>query len=627
MKNHINIIGGVFLLWLMIGLTSCNSYLDKAPDSIVSPTDAFINFTNFQGFVEELYSAVPDYTSATWGDTWLMGDESIDGAGGADTNDHFDQGDYWGWQEGWVPSWLYINGVVSTSTGGFPPAKGLWANAWYSIRKANMGLANLDNLTDATPEQKNFIKGQLLFFRGWNYFELMSFFGGLPYITHVLTSTENLASPRLSYQQTADSAATDFRAAADLLPVDWDNTATGEPTKGNNSMRITKMTCLAYLGKDYLYAGSPLMNKESTGSATYNKDDCQKAASAFAEMLHYVDDKESWLTLVPFSKYSSLFYTVGVTTVPGYPEAIFSATDDDASFNGCPWGPSAIFTNAAIGGGNVSPNARYVENYGMANGLPITDPNSGYDPANPWANRDPRFYNDIVIDGDQVIYGSAPASDEQYRYTSLYTGGSARSDQESSRTGYSLRKFTPMTCNNIDGYPNWYSGQNNMHLAFMRLSDVYLMYAEAVLQGYGTATSSYPGYNLTAEQAVDKIRTRAGVGPVAQSYVSDPTQFMSEIIRERAVELSFEADIRFNDLRRWMLWDNKQYLEKTAIDFDRGTVLVPASAIPSPGIHYKPINMTERVILTRVFHDFNYWLPLRVSDVYLYTTFPQNPGY
>jgi hypothetical protein len=76
-----------------------------------------------------------------------------------------------------------------------------------------------------------------------------------------------------------------------------------------------------------------------------------------------------------------------------------------------------------------------------------------------------------------------------------------------------------------------------------------------------------------------------------------------------------------------MLWDNKQYLEKTAIDFDRGTVLVPASAIPSPGIHYKPINMTERVILTRVFHDFNYWLPLRVSDVYLYTTFPQNPGY
>jgi len=625
MKNQINIIGGVFLLWLMIGLTSCNSYLDRTPDSMVSSTDAFINFTNFQGFVEEMYALIPDYTAATWADTWMMGDESIDGAGNADTNDHFDQGDYWGWQEGWVPSWLNGDGTEHTAVGGFPPSEGLWPNAWYAIRKANLGLANLNNLKDATQEQKNFIQGQLLFFRAWNYFELATYFGGLPYITHVLSSTENLAIPRLTFQQTADSIAKDLSAAANLLPVDWDNTVTGEPTKGNNSLRITKTMCLAYLGKDYLYAGSPLMNKESTGSATFNKDYCQKAAVAFAEMLHYVDDQESWLHLVPFSQYSSLFWSAGTSQMPGYAEDVFTYPVYSAGFDGCPWGPANIFTSASIGGGQVSPNANYVDNYGMANGLPITDPNSGYDPNNPWANRDPRFYHDIVIDGDQQIYGSAPANEEQYRYTALYNGGVDRSNAQASRTGYLLRKFTPMTCNNVDGYPSWWNGQNYMHLAYMRLPDVYLMYAEAVLQGYGTATSTAPGYNLTAEQAVDKIRTRAGVGPVAQTYVSDPQKFMSEIIRERAVELSFEADIRFNDLRRWMLMD--KYLDKTAIDFDRGTVSVPASEIPSPGIHYEPLNMTKRLILTRVFHDFNYWLPLKVHDVYLYTTFPQNPGY
>jgi hypothetical protein len=49
----------------------------------------------------------------------------------------------------------------------------------------------------------------------------------------------------------------------------------------------------------------------------------------------------------------------------------------------------------------------------LANGLPINDPESGLNPADTMDNRDPRFYNDIVIDGDRVIKGSAPADKEQ----------------------------------------------------------------------------------------------------------------------------------------------------------------------------------------------------------------------
>jgi hypothetical protein len=619
--------GGVLAFLTTIGLNSCKSYLDEAPEASVSPTAAFVNFANFQGFTEELYGCVPDYTDATWGDTWMMGDEAIDEVGGSWTDDHFDKGDYWGWQEGWVPSWLYIDGSVNTALNGFPPSKGLWGNAWYGIRKANLGLANLDKL-NGTDEEKNLIKGQLLFFRGWFHFELMSFFGGLPYINKVLdvSNKADLQLPRLKYQQTADSVAKDLRAAADLLPVNWDNTTTGALTSGKNQLRINKLMALGYLGKDYLYAGSPLMNKESTGNATFNTSYCQKAAAAFQEMLGYVDgnvDKvyggTSFHQLVPFNKYSSLFYSAGSSITPGYPEAIFMSEVYNAGFNGCPWGPSSIFAPASIGGGSVSPNARYVENYGMANGLPIDDPASGYDPADPWSNRDPRFYNDIVIDGNKVISGAAPANQEQFRYAALYNGGACRSDAQCSRTGYLLRKFTPMTCNNVDGYPNWYNGSNYMHLAFMRLADVYLMYAEAVLQGYGSPTSNDLNY-LTPEQAVNKIRDRCGAGHVGSQYVGDKAKFMNEIIRERAVELSFEADIRYNDLRRWMLWENKQYLEKTAVDFDRSTSL-GKNGFP------KPINLTERVILTRVFTDRAYWLPLPTKDVYLYSSFGQNPGW
>src|SRR5665647_3034365 len=152
-----------------------------------------------------------------------------------------------------------------------------------------------------------------------------------------------------------------------------------------------------------------------------------------------------------------------------------------------------------------------------------------------------------------------------------------------------------------------------MQLSYMRLADIYLMYAEAVLQGYGSATSSYSG-SITAEASFNKVRTRCGAGAVAQKFVSDPALFMNEIIRERAVELGFEDNHRYIDLRRWLVASNLKYREKTADDFDRGA-------------DGKPINMRERVIITRAFSDKDYWLPLKINDVTLYPSFGQNPGY
>lgn len=604
-KIRYNILRG-FVILLTLVSTACVEYLDRAPEAEVSSTDAFINFTNFQGYTEEIYSAIPDFVGAVWACDWLLADEVLHKDGGIWLNDLFDKGDAWGWTtSAWI-SWLDAGSPKTKPDDSFD--KGLWPNAWYAIRKANLGLENLDNMVDATQEEKDLIKGQLLFFRAWFHFKLMSFWGGLPYIDHVISSSENEELPRLSYQETADRVAADLREAADLLPLDWDKTAAGELTSGKNQQRITKIMALAYLGKNYLYAGSPLMNKESTGNASYNTEYCEKAAAAFAEMLQYVEDGSSWVKMVLFEDYSSLFYTDGRSAIPGYPEAIFQAPVYSAWFKGCPWGPSSIFTDATVGAGYSSPNARYVENYGMANGLPITDPESGYDPKDPWTNRDPRFYHDITIDGDPVIKGSAPEDKEKFRYAALHNGGHSRNNQAVGRTGYMLKKLIPLTANDIDGFPN-----NYMHLSYMRLPDVYLMYAEAVLQAYGSATASYPGF-ITAEEAFNRVRTRCGAGPVAAKYVADKNLFMNEIIRERAVELAFEADHRYHDIRRWLLAGEKKYREKTAHDFDRGD-------------DGKPVNLKERVILTRVFETKHYWLPLKIDDVSIYPSFGQNPGW
>lgn len=101
---------------------------------------------------------------------------------------------------------------------------------------------------------------------------MMQYFGGLPYIDTVLSATEKMSLPRLSYQECADKAAVDFRMAADLLPINWDNTTVGKQTAGKNDLRINKIMALGYLGKNYLWAASPLMEHGAQlgGSNTYN---------------------------------------------------------------------------------------------------------------------------------------------------------------------------------------------------------------------------------------------------------------------------------------------------------------------------------------------------------------------
>ena len=57
--------------------TSCEDYLDKEPESTLSGDDAFKNFTNFQGFVEEIYNCIPDKEKCNWCPSWNWGDDEI----------------------------------------------------------------------------------------------------------------------------------------------------------------------------------------------------------------------------------------------------------------------------------------------------------------------------------------------------------------------------------------------------------------------------------------------------------------------------------------------------------------------------------------------------------------------
>ena len=143
----------------------------------------------------------------------------------------------------------------------------------------------------------------------------------------------------------------------------------------------------------------------------------------------------------------------------------------------------------------------------------------------------------------------------------------------------------------------------------MRLTDVYLMYAEALHASKG-ASIAPNSYNLTAEAAINLLRNRAGIPNVNSNIVSNNEDFMDELRRERAVELSYEAH-RWVDIRRWGVAHLDKYKIKTALDFDQSYTF------------FRESTLTTRVCE----YPKHYWLPFEANQTQFYEGFPQNPGW
>ena len=637
------VMGVMSLMGVMgvMGLASCTDYLDKEERSIIDASQPYLNYRNFQGFVEELYTAMPIMTGHQYHSAWNFGEDDYwEPQESRQLPNAIDQGNYWGWNECFYSYFKEKQGGMNTGTPermiNDVSTKGyLYGLCWFGIRKANIGIANLDKLVDATQEEKNLIAGQLYFFRAWNHFMLMQYWGGLPYIDVVLDANSVFNLPRLSYQATAEKAAEDFQKAADLLPIDWDQTAAGKATLGKNAVRINKVMALAYKGKDLLWAGSPMMNQESTGNATYNADFCKRAADTFAEALKICEETGRY-ELADWDHYQEIFYTYKQNKLNGLKEVLFWENMATCHIGVWRWNLVNDWRPPLINNSGIKcyPAANYTDYFGMANGLPIPDitkPDaaSGYNPEYPYKDRDPRFYYNFiydavktVLDGSKILKDGLP--DERKQYASLYEGGLYRTDTPSKCvfTGYMNKKFTSQYMNDFDDYKEG----TVLVMPLMRLADVYLMYAESAAAGYGSATASASGYSLSAVGAIDKVRARAGVAGVDSKFLGSVDDFMSEVRRERAVELSFEGH-RFTDLRRWLLLDKAPYNKKTAVYFDRAADQSDKERYANPKENHV-LNLREVVLTERKYtlpkHN---WFPFPQKDVQMYPEFAQNPGW
>ena len=663
--------GSLLLLAVGASLTSCTDWLDKDPESIVAEDEAFKNFRNFQGYIEEIYSLIPDKEKVNYCTAWNFGDDAVHNPDGYAHMDHqVDLGNYRNW---YTNSQCWLNG----------DRQSLWKSSWYCIRKCNMGIANIKSLI-GTDEERDLLLGQMYFFRAWWHFELMCYFGGLPYIDEAFEADAIPELPRLSFQECADRCAEDFERAYDLLPMDWDETLAGQQTSGKNDLRVNKFMALCYLGKCYLWAGSPLMKEfektkkadggfdagaasllgASSNGKTYDYDVkyCQKAAETLGKALDLVNKGQVKYKLAEFrysdlynhekdenaeSCFSEIFYTVKQNwNMPGSTEAIFRGVYPGA--NSANWNCAKIFGPKVAGlvaHDNIihHPTANLIDQYGMANGQPIylvqngeyvINEKAGWDPEHPYKDRDPRFYHDIVFDGFHYVLSTDALDGEQKKleYSDLFTGGALRDIDHGSSTGYFIQKLIPHQCNEGDRWYDWdYAFQS--YIPYMRLADVYLMYAEAqaVVVSNAKELKERPTYctTLSAVDAINALRDRVNSDDYPMEHVQanlmdTKEHFIDEVRRERAVELSFEG-FRWCDLQRWLLLTEPPYTVKYSHEFER---LEKDTWFKDHDPKDAQIgNFHKEDLITRRLESKHYWFPLPDKDIYLYPGFPQNPGW
>jgi hypothetical protein len=550
----------LFIYFLAIGLASCKkNYLDIVPTDRVSEVSLLSDSALFENYVINRYMGV------------RLQDKEAEG-----TNPGFGRGfEYAMWSSLTDESiytnddntWLVQQGLLAPENTGI--AGTLWGRSYRSIREINYALNNI-GVVEMSAALRARLRGELHFQRGFRYHDLIRNYGGVVMVGDtVLDLQSNLTDPslytRATLQESMDYAVKELDSAILYLPDANDNSVW---KKG----RATKAAAMALKARLLLYAASPLYNVGSWSAAA-------AAAKAVMDLNKF--------TLDP--SYSGLFLNENSNEIIFERLYVIGARHTCLEIANGPNGYGAW-------GGNT-PLQNMVDAYEMKNGLPITDPASGYDPQHPYANRDARFYASILYNtalyrGDTINTYTPKGKDSQ----------EGPSNWNTSKTGYYLRKF--MDDNNPIDNPWNVAGLQPW---------IYMRYAE-VLLNYAEAQNEAVGPDATVYSAVNQVRQRSSVLQPELAAGLTQDEMRVAIMRERQVELAFEEH-RYYDVRRWKI--------ATVTENAPGTGVSVVKAADGTFTYSSKI-----AIPSRAFADKNYWLPIPRSEILSSgNKLTQNPGY
>tara|TARA_R110002050_G_scaffold300670_1_gene471427 strand:+ start:15191 stop:16918 length:1728 start_codon:yes stop_codon:yes gene_type:complete len=418
------------------------------------------------------------------------------------------------------------------------------------------------------------------FIKAYCYFELWKRYGAVPIVDQLISLEESYELNRNSSTEVVnyilgllDEIIPEFAVLETMEGTEYNN----GKWSSNHFGRITKGAALALKSRTLLYAASPL----NSSNEQYDQALCIEAAKTAAEIINmglYSTNLD----------YRSIF----LDKTASNPENILDNRVMVNNFNymerwNYPLGGSDQWVTTGIGTNATCPSQGLVDAYETIDGSPV-------DPQDPYTNRDPRFKQTILSNGD--MFNDAPVES--------FVGGKAGiGDKNATTTGYYLKKFIREKLNlNIDatGPHVWY---------VFRYSEVLLNYAEAMYYAHGASTKMgyVNGGDLSAIDAINLIRGRTGVGMPARTSLTE-----DQLRNERRIELAFEGH-RFWDVRRWKIAEQTENMPLKGMRITK----------EGESLTYEVVEIEKRKFVSPAMYRY----PIPFVEMTNYSDWTQNTGW
>ena len=473
-----------------------------------------------------------------------------------------------------------------------------WDLRWEALRRANIILERIDG-TSFTDREKSGYKGEALFIRALNHFEIFKRYGGMPIVDKRFAVSDDWKVPRSSVEDYVEFIVKDCDDAAACL--------SGITYLDNQRGRINKAACLALKAKVLLFAASPLFNRAAPilptdhpelvcyGNVDVNRwkraADAAKAAldEAAAEGFGILDNDD------PENDYRKVWEEYDNKEVILAEK--FTAKQGNWTFPWCVLIPAGLNMSAWADNG-VCVTHNFIAKYDKKDGTPMTwnAPGvQGDDIMEKYKQLEPRFRQTVAYNGSEW--------NEDFPEMQLYVGASGESPQPKANvTGALMHKIIPR---NLVNKGSLYQQTPNGIL--FRVAELYLSYAEAL--------NEYEGPTAEVYNALQPVRDRAGMPNFPAGLSQD--EMRERIKKERDIELAFE-DHRFWDIRRWVDAEKDGVMKG---NFYKETI----ERVSGMGLDMK-CNYTIEVFEVRAFNKNMYFHPIIESEVNKgYLT--QNPGW
>ena len=444
------------------------------------------------------------------------------------------------------------------------------------IRNINDVIAGIKGST-ISEDEKNVFLGQCYFFRAWCYYNLVKWYGGVPLVTEVQEPVAASFTPRSSAKACIDFILEDLKQSADLLR----SKTTNGGWSGSDWGRVTTGTALALKGRVLQLWASPLFNRANDPSRWENAYKEMKADLPVINSCGYGLYNAG--NNVNGSSFALQFLQLGKN-----PEAVFvtlhnNVASDDGLDNQKNNRWERDIRPANTGGGGKGASKMLIDMFPMADGkLPaglntytkLETSQYAYESDYPFMNRDPRFYRTFTFPGFRWAYNGDPTQRDGHNpsydagknyvlwnyvwYTDLNDQGNPESGNSyaadnllGSKVGvYVRKKSDDLDLNGSPLYSYEPLGSKGAGPFFSAAQLIELRYAEVLLNLAEVACMA--GHTDEAAGYLQQVRDRAGVP--AYTNLSDQATCMSAILYERQIEFAYEGK-RFDDMRRWMLFD------------------------------------------------------------------------